>query len=219
MLASLDRPRPDRFSSRLALRVFAFLLLASAALPGEARRYRIDPDPDSRFALEVEKTGLMSGKKHLLVFERYSGQLQYDSVNPEQSRVELTIEAGSLVVKDDWVTEKERAKIADEALNKQLAAKQHPEMKFRSGSIRAAGGDGRYEVQGELTIREMARPVVVHVSLREGPGGSLLFDGEATVKMKDYGLKPPSAALGLIGTRNEMTVRFELRYEALFAPP
>lgn len=211
MVASLDRRRPDRFLSRLPLRVFVFLLVASAALSGEPRGYRIDPDPDSRFALEVEKTGLMSGKKHVLLFERYQGQLQYDSGNPERSSVELAIESGSVLVKDDWVNEKEREKIADEALNKQLAAKQHPEMKFRSVSIRAAGGEGRYEVQGELTIREMARPVVVHVSLREGPGGSLLFDGEATVKMKDYGMKPPSAALGLIGTRNEMTVRFQLR--------
>jgi polyisoprenoid-binding protein YceI len=211
MLANLDRRRPDFFSSRLAFRVFVFLLLASAALPGEERRYRINPHADSRFALEVEKTGLMSGKKHLLVFERYRGQLEYDPQNPEQSRVELTIEAGSLSVRDDWVNEKERGKIADEALNKQLGAKQYPQMEFRSSSIRAGGGEGRYEAQGELTIRETARPVVVHVSLREGPAGSLLFEGEATVKMKDYGLKPPSAALGLIGTKNEMTVRFALR--------
>lgn len=209
MLANLDR-RAKRSFPLPAPRVFALLLLASAVALGETRPYRIEPDLDSRFALEVYKTGLMSGKKHLLIFERYRGRLEYDPENPEQSRVELTIESASLAVKDDWVNEKERKKIADEALNNMLAVKQHPEMKFRSGSIRAAGA-GRYEVQGELTIRQMARPVLVKVSLREGPGGSLLFEGEATVKMKDYGMKPPSAALGLIGTKDEMTVSFRLR--------
>jgi hypothetical protein len=29
--------------------------------------------------------------------------------------------------------------------------------------------------------------------------------------MTDYGLKPPGAALGLIGTKNEMRVEFKLR--------
>jgi len=210
MLADRDR-RTGRFSLLPAPRVLALLLLVSAVLPAEARLYRIAPNPDSRFALQVYKTGLMSGKKHLLVFERYEGRLEYDPRNPGQSRVELTIESGSLIVTDDWVNEKDRGKIADEALNNKLAAKRYPEIRFHSGSIRAAGGQGRYEVQGDLTIREIARPVLVMVSLREGPGGSLLFDGEATVSMKDYGMKPPSAALGLIGTRNEMTVSFRLR--------
>jgi polyisoprenoid-binding protein YceI len=201
---------PRRFPVT-ALGVVAAMLAASPALPAQTRSYRIAPAPDSRFELQVFKTGLMSGKKHLLVFERYAGLLDYDAANPAQSRMEWTVEAGSLVVKDDWVSEKDRAKIADEALNNKLAVKQYPQMRFRSGSIRAAGGEGRYQVQGELTIRDTTRPVEVAVRLREGPGGSLLFEGEATVSMKDYGMKPPSAALGLIGTKDEMTVSFQLR--------
>jgi polyisoprenoid-binding protein YceI len=195
------------------LRVAVGLLFAAAALPGQVRSYRIEPAPDSRFALEVFKTGLMSGKKHLLVFERYAGRLEYDAAHPEQSHIEWTVEAGSLVVQDDWVSEKDRAKIADEALNNELAVKQYPEIRFRSSSIRAADAAGRYPVQGDLTIRDKTRPVEVGVRLRKGPGGSLLFEGEATVSMKDYGMKPPSAALGLIGTKDAMTVSFQLRAE------
>ena len=36
-------------------------------------------------------------------------------------------------------------------------------------------------------------------------------EGKATVKLSDYKLKPVSALLGAIGTRNEMTVSFVLR--------
>jgi len=216
VLANLEY-RDDGCSARPAARSLALLLLAAAVLAAEPRHYRIEPHPDSRFALQVDKTGLMRGKKHLFVFERYVGRLEYDPGNPAESRVELTIESGSLIVTDDWVSEKDRAKISDEALNNKLAAGKYPEMRFRSGSIRAAGGADRYEVQGELTIRDLARPVVVQVTLREEGEGILLFDGEAIVKMTDYGMKPPSAALGLIGTKDEMLLHFLLR--ALPASP
>ncbi len=194
----------------VTLRLAVLLLIAAGTLAGQVRTYRIEPSADSQFALEVFKTGLMSGKKHLLIFERYQGRLEHNAANPEQSQIELTIESASLVVKDDWVNEKERGKISDEALNKQLVVKQYPAMKFRSNSIRASDAAGSYEVQGELTIRNQTRPVVVQVKMQED-GGALRFEGEATVKMKDYGLKPPSAALGLIGTKNEMAVSFQLR--------
>ncbi|MEX2300812.1 MAG: YceI family protein [Bryobacterales bacterium] len=196
--------------SRRVLVLLISLLFVPAVLFAETRAYRIEPSPDSRFALEVYKTGLMNGKKHLLVFERYQGRIEYDAANPAQSRVELTIQSASLSVQDDWVNENERKKIADEALNKQLIVEQHPELKFHSGSIRPADAPGHYEVQGELTIRNLARPVIVQVTMSEPREGVLLFEGDATVEMKDYGLKPPSAALGLIGTKNEMKVIFQL---------
>lgn len=202
--------RKGCFLVPLAPRLSILLLITIGSLFAQVRTNRIEPAEGSRFSLEVFKTGLMSGKRHLLVFERYRGRLEYDAANPTKSRIELTIEAASMVVEDDWVNEKERQKIAEEALEKQLKVKQHPEIRFRSGSIRAADGVGRYEVEGELTIRDQARPVVVHVTMQQNEG-VLRFGGDATVKMKDYGMKPPSAALGLIGTKNEMGVSFELQ--------
>jgi polyisoprenoid-binding protein YceI len=210
-----DTPlRTDRFPPGGAPWLAISLLLVAHALPAQTRTYRIEPSANSRFSLEVFKTGLMSGKKHLLVFERFQGRLDYDGAEPEKSSIVLTVEPASLVVQDDWVNENERKKIAAEALNKQLDVAHYPEIRFRSASIRAVEGSRRYEVQGELTIRGVARPAAVQVTLRE-QGGNLVFEGEAEVKMKEYGMKPPSAALGLIGTKNEMTVRFLLQA----APP
>ena len=183
------------------LRVAVGLLFAAAALPGQARSYRIEPAPDSRLALEVFKTGLMSGKKHLLVFERYAGRLEYDTAHPEQSHIEWTVEAGSLVVQDDWVSEKDRAKIADEALNNELAVKQYPEIRFRSSSIRAADAAGRYQVQGDLTIRDKTRPVEVGVRLRKGPGGSVAVRRRSNGF--DEGLRDEAAVSGARTDRHQ----------------
>jgi polyisoprenoid-binding protein YceI len=67
-------------------------------------------------------------------------------------------------------------------------------------------GEHQYDVQGMLTIRDRTRPVLVHVSMKDG-----VFEGNALVKLSDFGLKPPkSATLGLIGTKDEMAVLFRL---------
>lgn len=168
--------------------------------------YTILPAAGSRLALVVEKTGLMSGRQHLFLFERYRGTLDYDPEAPERSRVDLVIEASSAVCKDTWVSAKDLQKIQKYALADMLDASQHPELHFASTAITRRGA-ATYLVEGMLTIRGIARPVVVNVTV--DPDVSAV-DGSAVVKMRDYGLKPPTAALGAIGTRNEMKVDFRL---------
>ncbi len=186
------------------------ILLAAATLTAETFPYRVEPSKDSRFALEVFKTGLMRGKKHLFEFERYQGRLDYDPQAPERSRVTLEIEAASAVLKDDWVSANDFKKIEKEAFEKMMAVDRYPRLTFISRIIRSKES-GRYQVAGDLTIRETSKPVTLEVTLQPQSGGELLVEGQAIVKLKDYGLKPPSAALGLIGTQNEMTVTFTLR--------
>ena len=48
-------------------------LLLTFLLEGAAATYRIEPTPESSFTLEVYKTGLWSGRKHVFRFERYRG--------------------------------------------------------------------------------------------------------------------------------------------------
>lgn len=186
--------------------LFATALLAAAAAPTE---YRIAPANNSRFELFVYKTGLMSGRKHHFAFERYHGTLLYDSARPENSQVRLTIESASATLKDDWLSGKDFKKVQQYALEeKMLAAGRYPAMTFVSTNITPAG-EGKYRLHGTLTIRDIPKPVEVLVTIN--PGEPLVFEGTATVDMTAYGLKPPGAALGLIGTRKEMTVSFSLR--------
>jgi polyisoprenoid-binding protein YceI len=186
-----------------------FLLATAAALMAEPAEYRFEPHPGGRFALEVHKTGLMSGKKHLFVFDRYSGVLHYDPAAPGSARIEFAIEAASIVVKDDWVSDKDRVKIREEAEKNMLDIARFKEIRFNSTSV-AKTDDGGYRVQGELAIRNQSKPVTVLVKVTPEAGGALRFDGAAVVRLKDYGLKPPSAALGLVGTKNEMDAAFTL---------
>jgi len=186
------------------------LLFLTVPLGAQTVLHEIKPGPDSRFALEIYKTGLFSGKKHLFLFERYAGSLNYNSDAPELSKVEINVESASFVVKDDWVSAKQAKSIREEAEGKNgLEVAKFPQIRFVSSSI-ARAGDG-FRVHGTLTIRGIEKPVDVSVSMKPGPQpGTRQFEGKAEVKLKDYGIKPPTAALGAIGTKNEMAVSFTL---------
>jgi polyisoprenoid-binding protein YceI len=185
------------------------LFVSALAAAPEPTHYVIAPSTESRFALEVEKTGLMSGKKHLFLFRQYRGELLYDAKQPERSKVRLVIEAGSAELMDTWVSAKDHKKIHDYALHNMLAVEKYPEIVFVSGEITGRGGS-RFIVRGMLTIRDVAKPVNLTVALDQDQQQHLVLQGRAVVNMKDYGLKPPKAVLGLIGTKEEMTVEFRL---------
>lgn len=183
-------------------------LILGAALSAAAVEYRIEPAEGARLALEVHKTGLMRGKKHLFVFHRYRGELHYDPERPEASHVRLVIEAASAECLDDWVKPKQLKDIQEYALNEAMRVRRFPQLIFESERI-VALGDGKYRVTGPLRVRGVARPVAVEVEMRP-EGDKLRFTGKAVVDMKAYGIKPPKAALGMIGTKKEMDFSFEL---------
>ena len=176
-------------------------------MPDQPVRYQIKPSNESTFTLEVFKTGLMTGKKHFLFFEQYTGEIDYDPQRPENSQVRFTVEAGSVTCKDTWVKPKDRKKVLDAALNDMMAATQHPQLTFSSTRI-AAKSKGQYEVQGNLTVRGIARPVTFPAAVKPVGDQRLEIDGDAQISLKDYGLKGPSALMGLIGTKDKMTLRF-----------
>jgi polyisoprenoid-binding protein YceI len=170
-----------------------------------AQALTIAPQEGDRIQLEVFKTGLMSGKKHVFLFSKYKGSLEYDAERPEHSRIDLAIQADSAQCQDTWVSAKDLRKIQEFALKDMLAAEKYPSITFKSASVAPKAADA-FDVHGTLTIRGIAKPAVVAVIRK--PGGK--FEGAATVKHSDYGLKPSRAALGTIGTKDEMTVSFLL---------
>lgn len=156
--------------------------------------------------LFIEETGLLKGKKHRFVFQRFESAVELDRQSPTAARVNLSIDARSIVCRDTWASAKDLEKIQRLAYEEMLAANKFPSITFRSGNIRHVSAD-RYDVHGDLTIRDVTKPTVVAVEIR----ADNTFAGSATVRMTDFGLKPPSAALGLIGTKDDMKFSFVLR--------
>ncbi len=169
----------------------------------QAQHYEIRPHAADKLELRVAKTGIYRGKVHVFVFPQYSGSIEYDSQKLENSRVSLTISARDIKLTDTWLSEKDFKSVEEYALNDMLAAEKFPEIAFRSAEVRAIDAS-HFEVRGPLTIRGITKPSAVRVTLEPGPR----FSGEAVIRLTDYGLKPPKAALGLVGTENEMKFSF-----------
>ncbi|MCW5963660.1 MAG: YceI family protein [Bryobacterales bacterium] len=203
------------FLAKLSVALLAILAMQSPLAIAQRVAYAVASAPDARVELIVEKTGLMSGKKHLFLFPEFTADLQFDAQKPENSTIGLRLDAARIECKDDWVSEKDLKKIEAEARDKMLQVAKHKEIVFRSTAIRAQGG-GKYLVEGMLTIRGMEKPARVEVTMQPGAtgqaeaGGALAFSGEASVDMTDWGLKPPSAVLGAVGTNKVMQLRFQL---------
>jgi polyisoprenoid-binding protein YceI len=193
----------------IGLAVSSFLLSPLFPQSRGAPVFEIHPWPQSRFALEVFKTGLWEGRKHLFLFQNYAGTLSLDLASPESAAMHLTLEAASAVCQDTWVSQSDLKKIQNQAFSMMDVAN-HAQLVFSSQRIVPLGAN-RYEVEGSLDIGGVAKPVTVHVTVSQQDDGTLVFVGATRLRMKDYGLKPPSAALGLIGTKDEMAVAFLLR--------
>ena len=190
-------------------RTLSLILLMAGVASAEAHVYNLRGSDQVRLELTIEKTGLLSGKKHLFTFSQYEGALRFDRERPEASTVLFSLQAATILYRDTWLSAKDLRKVQEYAFRDMLAADRYPKISFRSTAIRKVD-ESRYEVEGILTIRNVSKPAIVVAILTGGSGESLSIEGTARVRLTDFGLKPPTAALGTIGTKDEMIFHFVL---------
>jgi polyisoprenoid-binding protein YceI len=173
--------------------------------------YTITPSNDSTLAIEIGKTGLWKRRKHFLFFEKFEGYLAYDPDCPEASCVNLSIDATSLVCRDPWLKPKKQKAVTRYARAEALDADHHPEITFASTRIARKALRG-FSVEGLLEIRDVSRAVKLNVILsqvrpNQGREASLQIDGDATFRLSEFGIQPPSSFWGFVGTRDEVLIR------------
>ncbi len=149
----------------------------------------IAPGPGNFVRLEVAKTGLMKGKVHVFEFPAYKGEA---TRNPD--RYSIALDAAMILCKDTWLKPDDLTKVMTYAVKDMLDAKRFPQILYRS-------------TDGMLTIRNQSRPVAV--TYKESSPG--VFEGSSMVDMRLFGLKPPSAAFGAVGTDPWMKLNFRLQ--------
>ncbi len=73
-----------------------------------------------------------------------------------------------------------------------------------------AAGAGTVVVNGELTIAGKTKPVQTEVTLTRAAGQDVQVQGEQSLRMTDFGLKPPVLMLGLLKVRDLVHVAFDV---------
>jgi polyisoprenoid-binding protein YceI len=83
-----------------------------------------------------------------------------------------------------------------------------PVARFVSSSIKDTGG-GKYDVVGTLTMKGIAKPAVVPITMTKDASGNMVADGSFTIKRLDYKLGEGEWA-DTSTVANEVLVRFRM---------
>ena len=142
------------------------------------------------YALDASHTRIGFSARHAMVttvrgaFTTFEGSATIDTVSPEASRVEITIDADSFSTgspdRDGHV------KSADF-----FDVEQFPKITFASTKVERDGDE--WTITGDLTIKGIAKPVTLvfeQLGSARDPFGNLRvgFEGGATINRKDWGL-------------------------------
>ena len=119
-------------------------------------------------------------------FDDVSGTIQWNADNPSASTVEVVIPMSGLrSFSDDFDKHLTSADFFD--------APNFPDARFKSTSVTAAGPNS-YTVVGDLTIKDVTKPVTLDVTVNgagEHPMAKMQavgFDATGTIKRSDYGV-------------------------------
>lgn len=110
-----------------------------------------------------------------------------------------------LTVKVPVASLKSSSKSLDKNLRKAMKAEEHPEVLFTLESYKAEGAS--VQATGTLTIAGVSKPATVKGTLAE-KDGKLVLEGDHSLKMSEFGIKPPKMMMGAVKVADEIAVKF-----------
>ena len=135
--------------------LFSLLALYIPVSQAAATEYSLDPQHTS-VVIAWNHFGFSNPTAYI---SDVSGKLSFDKDNPEKSSVHVTLPVKTI---DTHVKA-----LTDEFLGKEyFDVKTYPEATFQSTRVESKGGN-KYDVEGNLTIKGITKPVVLHATLHK----------------------------------------------------
>lgn len=177
---------------------FSFYLIFAAAVTSPAAQAQdFILSPDSR--LWVEGT---SNKDDWTVKAKELSAVATRAEDGTVAALTLEVPAAQMV--------SEKSSIMDRLMHKTLKVNEHPTIVFDMKELSPANAENTALAAGELTIAGVTHEVSVEVLRVTADDGTPRYSGSQTLKMTDFGMKPPSAMFGALHTGDEVTVRFDV---------
>ena len=187
--------------TRLLLPVAA--LAAGLLAPAQAATdtYTIDPVHSSVAFTIRHFVSKVPGK-----FTKFSGTIAVDRDNPANNSTQATIESTSFSTEN----QKRDDHVRSDAF---LDAAKFPTIKFKSTDWKKTG-ENTFDVTGDLTIKDVTKPVVLKVTLlgvAPGMGGTQLsgWEGTTTIDKKDFHVIDPPMLDAALGDDVAITINVE----------
>jgi polyisoprenoid-binding protein YceI len=197
----MNRPAHSTVRRSRPLLPIALLAIAACSVQAQtAETYRIDP-VHSIVEFKIRHLGISWVKG---VFREFAGGGAFDPAHPENSHIEVIVQAASI----DTGTEKRDTHLRSPDF---FNAGKFPTLSFKSTKVEKLGAN-RYSVTGDFTLLDQTRPVTVEVETSDAaPGlepGEIRRGGETAFKIKrsDFGM---AGMVGPIGDEVQISLSFE----------
>ncbi|MBS2015483.1 MAG: YceI family protein [Deltaproteobacteria bacterium] len=213
-VAACDDPKPKPPAAAETAAAPATQAPSPAAETAKAAAPHDPPAPPATFDVDQSHSRLVFSVRHLMVsntrgqFEKFGGTVFLDEANPAASTVKLEIDTASINSAD--AKRDEHLRSADF-----FDVKKHPKMTFTSTKVERAGAG--YRITGDLTIRDVTKPVVLDVdpvspSVKDPWGGTRRGTrARAKLDRKEFGLTWNKALeAGGVAVGDEVTLDLEV---------
>ena len=180
---------------------FAFVCAGILLSAGNARAgetYTFD-ETRSRIGFEVHHlVGMARGQ-----FHRFSGTIDFDRAQPEQSTVSARIDVDSI---DTGIAKRDTHLRSADFFN----VAKFPQITFKSRSVRRTS-DQAGDMSGDFTMHGITRPIVLHVQLLDGAEKRTRWKvTTAPLKRRDFGLLFGGTAEAVSGIGQDVAVNIEI---------
>lgn len=192
-----------RLSFGISVSLFALLLLWGAQ-PAAAQHQVVLQSEESELLIE----GTSTVNSFTCEAEEVEGRARLDTSGQQPRRGEAKAEVAVPVRRFDCGKRRMNQDLYDA-----LKASAHPVIRFELDTAHVVEQEPRtYQLHtsGRLTIAGTERPVTLEVDAQHLPDGRYRAQGSQPLSMRDYGIDPPSALLGLVKAHDRIVVRFDL---------
>jgi polyisoprenoid-binding protein YceI len=179
---------------------------ASSSARAALMHFTIDPTASEISATVLEPLSSVRGSV-TGNFKVVSGEIVSDAASPARTTsVKLAADAASyssgLSMRDHTVT------------GSILQAETYPRIVFQGGDVdnivRTTSTSGTATIRGTLTLRGVARTVIVPIAVRLVSPIRLESDGATTINYPDWGIEVPTMMFGSMRAGDQATIRFHI---------
>ncbi len=192
------------------LRIAGLSLIAAAGLAATAHATSLQLAPSSRLWLEGDSTlhPYSSTATALKLDAQFEPGTPDPIINGKASAFELSVPVEGL---------RSGEKLMDRNIRKALKADEHPDIRFHMSTheLLPAGkaGSAGVKATGTLSIAGKENPIELQVEAQAVPEG-VRVRGSKELLMTDFGIKPPTAMLGALKTKDKVVVHFDVVLQA-----
>jgi polyisoprenoid-binding protein YceI len=201
--------KPHSFAPSAGL---ALALLLALPLGAAENTVRYEGQPGSKLRIDGDSSVHAWSVESQII----GGFMEFEANFPDSAAQTPTAVNGKVEVAIPVRSLKSGKRPMDNIMYETMKQAQHPKIEYRLLELKpkkAAGSTPEFDAKGALTVAGVTRTNTMPVTVQRVDQTKLKVTGTANLKMTDFGMKPPSPPVPLVGklitTADDVKITFE----------